>query len=165
MKIIAAADRNWGIGKDGRRLVSIPADLKAFRKEVEGKTVVMGRKTLEDLPGGLPVQGAENIIISRNPNLKVRGAAVVHSLEEMERLISDLDSDEVYVIGGGEIYEALLPKCDTAYITRIDFGYEADRHFPNLDEMEDWMIVSESDEQTYFDLEYTFTTYERKNRD
>ncbi len=161
MKMIAAADRNWGIGKDGRRLVSIPADLKVFRQEVEGKTVIMGRKTLEDLPGRIPMQGADNIVLSRNPDLKVNGAAVVHSLEEMKNLISDLDTDHIYVIGGEEIYEALLPLCDTVYLTRIDFVYEADRHFPNLDQKEDWVMISESEEQTYFDLEYTFRTYRR----
>ena len=70
---------------------------------------------------------------------------------------------DVYCIGGERVYRQLLPYCDEAFITKIDHAYEADSFFPNLDEMPEWEMTETSDEQTYFDLEYTFTKYERKH--
>ena len=89
MKIIVAADKNWGIGKDNKLLVSIPADMKMFRQETTGKVCVMGRKTLESFPGGLPLKNRINIVLTRNENYKVKDAIIVHSIEElMEELKS-----------------------------------------------------------------------------
>ena len=161
MKIIVAADKNWGIGKDNKLLVSIPADMKMFRQETTGKVVVMGRKTLESFPNGLPLKNRTNIVLTGNKNYKVNGAIIVHTVEELLEEIKKYPSDEVYCIGGDSVYKQLLPYCDTAHVTKIDFAYEADSHFPNLDEMPEWKITAESEEQTYFDLEYTFVKYER----
>ena len=88
-------------------------------------------------------------------------AIIVHTIEELLEEIKKYPSDEVYCIGGDSVYKQLLPYCDTAHVTKIDFAYEADSHFPNLDEMPEWKITAESEEQTYFDLEYTFVKYER----
>lgn len=162
MKIIVAADKNWGIGKNNQLLVSIPADMKMFRQETTGKVVVMGRKTLESFPGGLPLKNRTNIVLTKNKNYDAKGAAVVHTMEELLEEIKKYPSDQVYCIGGDSVYKQLLPYCDTAFVTKIDFAYEADSYFPNLDEMEDWKIAGESEEQTYFDLEYRFVRYERK---
>lgn len=161
MNIIVAADSNWGIGKNNQLLVSIPADMKMFRQETIGKVVVMGRKTLESFPNGLPLKNRTNIVLTGNKNYKANGAIIVHTIEELLEEIKKYPSDEVYCIGGDSVYKQLLPYCDTAHVTKIDFAYEADSHFPNLDEMPEWKITAESEEQTYFDLEYTFVKYER----
>ena len=162
MNIIVAADSNWGIGKNNQLLVSIPADMKMFRQETTGKVVVMGRKTLESFPNGLPLKNRTNIVLTGNKNYKANGAIIVHTIEELLEEIKKYPSDEVYCIGGDSVYKQLLPYCDTAHVTKIDFAYEADSHFPNLDEMPEWKISAESEEQTYFDLEYTFVKYERE---
>ena len=161
MNIIVAADKNWGIGRNNELLVSIPADMKMFREETTGKVVVMGRKTLESFPNGLPLKNRVNIIISRTKDYQVKGATVVHSVEEALEEIKKYPKDQVYCIGGDSIYKQFLPYCDVAHVTKIDFAYEADRYFPNLDEMPEWKITGASEEQTYFDLEYQFVRYER----
>lgn len=162
MNTIVAVDRNWGIGKDNKLLVSIPADMKSFRQETMGKVVVMGRKTLESFPGGMPLAGRTNIVLTRNEEYRVKGAQVVHSRQELLERLERYPSQDIYVIGGDSVYKMMLPFCDTAYVTKIDFAYEADSFFPNLDHMEEWEIAASSEEQTYFDLEYAFVRYERK---
>ena len=161
MKLIVAVDKNWGIGKDNKLLVSIPADMKMFRQETTGKVVVLGRKTLATFPGGLPLKNRTNIILTGNKDFKAKDAVIVHSIEELLEEIKKYPSDEVYCIGGDSVYKQLLPYCDTAIVTKIDFAYEADRYFPNLDEMPEWKITGRSEEQTYFDLKYEYVTYER----
>ena len=161
MNLIVAVDQNWAIGKDNKLLVSIPADMKMFREETSGKVVVLGRKTLETFPNGLPLKNRTNIVITKNPDFDGKGAIVVHSIEEALEEVKKYPSEDVYCIGGDSIYKQMLPYCDTAHVTRIDFAYEADSYFPNLDEMPEWKITAESDEQTYFDLEYSFVKYER----
>ncbi len=160
MNIIVAADKNWAIGKDNKLLVSIPADMKFFRETTKGNIVVMGRKTLESFPQGQPLQKRVNIVISSNPDYQVKGAVVVHSVEEALEECKKYEG-EVYVIGGESIYRAMLPYCDTALVTKIDHAYAADTYFPNLDEDPEWELTGETEEQTYFDLEYVFTKYER----
>ena len=162
MNIIVAVDKNWAIGKDNKLLVSIPADMKMFRQETTGKVVVMGRKTLESFPNGLPLKNRTNIVLTGNKDYNVKDAIIVHTVEELLEEIKKYPSEEVYCIGGDSVYKQLLPYCDTAHVTKIDFVYEADSHFPDLDEDEEWEITAESDEQTYFDLEYQFLMYRRK---
>ena len=89
MNVIVAADQNWGIGKDNKLLVSIPADMKMFREETSGKVVVMGRKTLESFPNGLPLKNRTNIVITKNKDYDAKGAIVVHSIEEALEEITD----------------------------------------------------------------------------
>lgn len=163
MNLIVAVDKNWAIGHKNKLLVSIPNDQKFFREETMGKVVVLGRKTLETFPGGKPLKGRTNIILTRDPKLEVKDAIIVHSKEELLEELKKYDKDDVFIIGGTSIYEMMLPYCDVAHITKIDFAFDADSYFPNLDEKEEWKITAESDEQTYFDLEYTFLKYERKN--
>ena len=134
MNLIVAADANWGIGKENKLLVSIPADMKFFRTTTTGKVVVMGRKTLESFPGGLPLKNRVNIVITRDKNYKAKDAVIVHSIEEALEEVKKYQSEDVYVIGGDSIYRQMLPYCDKAHVTKIDFAYEADTFFPNLDE-------------------------------
>ena len=162
MNLIVAADKNWGIGKDNKLLVSIPSDMKFFRQETMGKVVVMGRKTLESFPNGLPLKNRTNVVLTSDKNYQVKDAVIVHSIDEVLEELKKYDDDEIYVIGGGKVYEELLPYCDVAHVTKIDFAFGADTHFPNLDEDPEWEMTKISDEQTYFDLEYVFTIYERR---
>jgi len=162
MNIIVAVDQNWGIGKENRLLVSIPTDMKFFREETTGKVVVMGRKTLESFPNGLPLKGRTNIVLTRDRNYHVKDAVIVHSIEAVLEQLKSYDSEDVYVIGGESIYREMLPYCDTAHVTKIEFAYEADTYFPNLDELPEWEETAASEERTYFDLEYRFVRYERK---
>ena len=148
MNLIAAVDANWAIGYKNKLLVSIPDDMKFFRQTTTGKVVVMGRKTLESFPNGQPLKNRVNAII-------------VHDLDELHKELEQYNSEDVYVIGGESIYHQLLDECDVAHITKIDYAYDADAYFPNLDEKEEWQITEDSDEQTYFDLEYYFLKYER----
>lgn len=161
MNLIVAVDENWAIGKDNKLLVSIPSDMKFFRQTTTGKVVVMGRKTLESFPNGLPLKNRTNIVLTRSRDYKVKGAVMVHSVPELLAELEKYNSEDVYVIGGDSVYRELLPYCDTAHVTKISHAYEADAYFPNLDAMEEWEVTGESEEQTYFDLEYLFVRYER----
>ena len=161
MQLIAAVDSNWAIGNKNQLLVQIPLDQKMFRQETFGKVVVMGRKTFESLPGQVALDGRTNIVLTKNPQYKARGAIVVHSLEELDKELQNFDTNQVYVIGGAMVYEELLERCTVAHITKIDYCYQADAYLTNLDESPDWQCTAESDEQTYFDLEYYFYRYER----
>ena len=162
MNIIVAVHENWAIGYRGDLLVRIPADHKMFRNETIGKVVVLGRKTMDTFPGGLPLAGRTNIVLTRNPEYQVKDAIVVHSVEELLAELKNYDTKDVYVIGGDSVYSQLLPYCDTAHVTKIDRSYEADTYFPNLDASGEWEITAESDEQSYFDTTYHFLKYERK---
>lgn len=164
MNLIVAVDNNWAIGSKNSLLVSIPADHKFFRQETTGKVVVLGRKTLETFPQGLPLKNRTNIIMSTNPDYYVKDAIIVHSKEELLEELKNYKSEDVYIIGGESVYRLMLPYCDVAHVTKIDHEYEADAYFPNLDELDEWEITADSEEQTYFDLAYEFLKYERKKR-
>lgn len=161
MNLIVAADNNWAIGNKNRLLVSIPNDMKHFREETTGKVVVLGRKTLETFPQGQPLKNRTNVILTTNKNFKVKDAIIVHSLEELLTELKNYADEDIYVIGGDSVYRQLLPYCNVAHVTKVDHEYEADTYFPNLDKDPEWRITAESDEQTYFDLPYTFLKYER----
>ncbi len=162
MNLIVAVDKNWAIGNKGKLLVTIPADQKLFRDETKGKVVVMGRKTLDSLPSGQPLRDRTNIVITRNETFERKGVIVLHSVEEALEYLKQFKKEDIFIIGGEEIYRQFLPYCDVAHVTWIDYAYQADTHFPNLDKDPEWHVTDESDEQTYFDLCYEFRKYERK---
>lgn len=162
MNAIVAVDSNWAIGCKNSLLVRIPADHKNFRQETTGKVVVLGRKTLETFPQGMPLPNRTNIILSTNPDYQVKDAVVVHSKEELDAELNKYPTEDVYIIGGESIYRLMLPECDVVHVTKIDHDYEADAYFPNLDQDGAWEVTAESEEQTYFDLPYYFVKYERK---
>lgn len=164
MNLIASADKNWAIGLNNKLLVRIPEDMKFFQKTTTGKVVVMGRKTLESLPGGLPLKNRTNIVLTSNRAFQAKGVKTVHSVEELLEELKQYKSEDIYIIGGERVYRELLGLCDVAHITKLDYGYEADAWIPNLDEAEDWELTGSSEEQTYFDLEYHFLKYERKEK-
>lgn len=162
MNLIVNVDSNWAIGYRGKLLVSIPEDMKFFRSETTGKVVVLGRKTLDTFPGGQPLKNRTNIILTRNPNYQVKGAIICHSVEEVLEELKKYNSEDVYIIGGDSIYKEFLPYCDVAHVTRTDHVYDADAWFPNLEEDSAWVLTGESEEKTYFDLEFRFCRYERR---
>ena len=163
MNAIVAVDNKWAIGHKGGLLVRIPMDQKFFRDTTMGKVVVLGHKTLQTFPNGLPLKGRTNIVLSRNPELTIKDATVVHSKEELLEELKQYASEDIYIIGGSSIYEMMLPYCDLVHVTKIDYTYQADAYFPNLDEDPNWVITGESDENTYFDLEFVFYRYENQN--
>ena len=161
MNLIAAVDKNWAIGLKNKLLVSIPSDMKFFRETTTGKVVVMGRKTLESFPNQRPLKNRVNIVLTKDETYQVKDALVVHDMEQLREELAKYPSEDIYVIGGETIYKQLLDDCDVAHITKIDYAFEADAYFPNLDEMPEWKITQDSEEQTYFDLEYYFYKYEK----
>ena len=124
----------------------------------------MGRKTLESFPGGLPLKNRVNIVISRDKNYQVKDAVVVHSIEEALEEVKKYKKQDVYVIGGDSIYKQMLPYCNKAHVTKIDFAYEADTFFPNLDEDEQWEITERSEEQTYLILSMNLELTREENK-
>lgn len=162
MNIIVAVDKNWAIGKNNKMMWSIPADMRFFREKTTGHVVVMGRKTLESFPNGLPLKQRTNIVLTANRGYHVKGAEIVHTIEELLEQLKGYDTQEVFVIGGERVYRQLLPYCDMAYVTKIDHAYAADTYFPDLDKMPEWTMTEIGEEQTSFDLEFVFTKYERK---
>ncbi|MCI7796579.1 MAG: dihydrofolate reductase [Lachnospiraceae bacterium] len=162
MNLIVAADKNWAIGNKGKLLVTIPDDQRLFRQETIGKVIVMGRKTLESLPGGQPLAGRTNVVLTENKDYKKKGTVVMHSLEETLKYLEPYPTEDIYIIGGETIYRQFLPYCDTAHVTWIDYAYDADTFFPNLEQDPMWRMTDVSDEQTYFNLCYEFRKYERK---
>ena len=162
MNLIAVVDNNWAIGNAGSLLVKIPEDQKRFRNLTTGKAIVLGRKTLAGFPNGIPLAERINVVLSGNPNFNVRGAEIVNSVDALFEKLKEYNSDDIFVVGGGMIFEMLYDYCDTAYITKLNYKYQADTYFPNLDLKENWEVVEESDEMTYFSIEYNYVTYKNK---
>ena len=160
---VVAVDNNWGIGNEGSLLFHISEDLKNFRRLTEGKTVILGRKTLATFPKGAPLKNRRNIILSRDESYSVEGAEVARSVEEVTELLQNEDTDNVVVIGGESIYKQMLHLCDTAIVTKIDAEAEkSDKFFPNLDEDEDWYLAEESEVKEENGISFKFCTYKRK---
>lgn len=162
MKLIAAVDKNWAIGYGGRLLVSISGDQRNFKKLTEGNVVIYGRKTLATFPFEKALPGRRNILLTGKKDYSAPGIEVAHSIDEVLELVKDVDTDNVFCIGGASVYEQMIDMCDTAIITKIDYSYQADAYLKNLDEDPAWELVSESDENTCYDIEYRFCTYRRK---
>ena len=157
---IAAVSRNWGIGRDNDLLYNIPEDKKFFRRTTLEHTVIMGRKTLLSLPNGKPFKDRNNVVLSRNKDFHPEGVTVLGSVEEAVKYAED-EGGEVFIVGGGSVYKEMLPFCGKALITKIDGTPDADVFFPNLDELPEWKLTEESEEQEYEGVKYKFCTYER----
>ena len=159
MKLIVAVSENWGIGKDNDLLFAIPKDMKFFRETTVGKVVVLGRKNLETFPGMKPLPKRTNIIITRNPDYKCDGAIVVNSIEAVTEL--GYADDELFVIGGEEIYRQMLKYCDECFVTKVKEFAEADRFMVNLDEDDNWILAAESEDIEDNGHIISFCRYER----
>lgn len=161
MNLYVTADNNWGIGNNDNLLIQIPRSQKMFLEETKGKVLVMGRKTLATLPQGMPLAGRTNIILSANSKFQIKGATVVHSMEELWEELKQYSKEDIYVIGGESVFSQLLPYCKVAHVVKLDYEYRANHFFENLDKSPDWKMVADSDEFTYFDIPYEFLKYER----
>jgi len=163
MIAISAVDKNWAIGNKGQLLISLPEDQKGvFRKYTSGHTVVYGRKTLETFPGQRLLPNRVNVIMSRSFDYEKEGAMVLHSVSELQDFLA-LSADDVYLIGGASLYNSLIDLCDKAIITSIRAEFEADCHFPNLDENPDWELVEEEAPiMSEKGVEFTVRHYEKK---
>lgn len=159
MRFIVAVDDRWGIGKGGDLLLSIPEDMNYYRATTRGKVVVMGYNTLLSLPGGRPQPGRLNIVLADIPGLRVSGAVVCGSMDQLLRLCGCFEPDDVYVIGGGSIYRQLMPYCCGANITRMRFDGGAEVSIPSLDGKPGWSVESESDKADWNGITYSFVTY------
>lgn len=158
MNAIVAVDENWGIGRGGDQLCYISADLKRFKALTTGHPVILGRKTLATFPGGRPLPGRRNLVLSHNPNFTVEGAEIFHDLDA---LLAAAPKDS-FVIGGGSVYRSLLDKCETVYVTKIMSTYEADTFFPDLDADRLWQVVETEEPLEENGLQFQYLTYRRK---
>lgn len=157
MNAIVAVDQNWAIGKGGDQLCYISADLKRFKELTTGHPVILGRKTLSTFPGGRPLKGRRNLVLSRDRKLQIEGAEVYH---DMESLLAQAPEDS-FVIGGESVYRSLLDRCDTVYVTKIAHSFPADTWFPDLDADPAWRAAREEDPLEEKGLTFRYVTYER----
>lgn len=158
MKLIVAVDQNWAIGKDGDQLAYLSTDLRRFKEITMGHPILLGRKTLATFPGGRPLKGRRNLILSRTPGFQVEGAEVFADLASVK---AAAPADTV-VVGGGSVYQALLPCCDTAYVTRMEAEFPADTWFPNLDQDPEWTVLEQSDPLEEKGISFRYVTYVRR---
>lgn len=162
MNMFITVDKKWAIGRGRDVFVRIPENEQLIRRETTGKVVVMSKSVAEHFPGGYSYRDRINVILTHDSNCNYKEAKVAHSTEELMEILKDYNSESIYVLGGEKIFKTMLPLCDTVDVTYIDYEYDADAYFVNLDENEDFVMTQESDERTYFDLIYVFRRYERK---
>jgi dihydrofolate reductase len=159
ISLLVAMDKNQLIGKDNDLPWRLPADLAYFKRVTMGHPIIMGRKTYDSI--GRPLPGRENIIVTRDTSYEAEGCKVIHSIEEIVKMNEQTDQ-ELFVIGGAEIFKEILPHSDRLYITEINEEFDGDTYFPAFDKAE-WKVISEEqgikDEKNPYD--YTFLVYEK----
>lgn len=169
MVIICAVDKAWKIGYCGQMLCRIPNDLKRFKRLTTGHIIIMGRKTLESLPGGQALPGRINIVLTRNKKYKKDNIITIGSLEELFTLLNEINPNKEltnFVIGGQQTVRQLLPYCNKAYITKILKEFpKADTTIPNLDQEQGWKIKSQTNTFTQNRLTYKYITYTKSNKE
>lgn len=160
LKLIASVDRHWGLGLGQELLFHIPEDMQWFRAHTMGKTVILGRKTLESFPGGKPLKGRKHWLLSRQKETKIEN---VFLFQTVENVLSCAErEEEAWVIGGEQIYRLFLPYCAEAYVTKIDAVRPADKFLENLDDSPDWHLMEQSPWQESGGLRFCFCVYRRR---
>ena len=159
VNLIVAVDKNFAIGNKGDIPWHISADMKYFRNTTSGKSIIMGRKTLESFPGSKPLPNRKNIVLTRNKDFKIEGAFVVNSISEA-LMAAD---DDCFIIGGGEIYKMFLPYVKYAYVTKVDSEFEADTYMVNLDKEDGWKLHKKGETLSENGIEFSFDIYENSN--
>lgn len=159
MELIVAVYDDWGIGKDGTQPVALSVDRKFFRETTKGACVIVGRKTLADFPGGKPLPGRLNVVLTRG-NAQIDGVTVCHSPEEAAAVAAR--QQRSFVIGGGSIYRQMLSYCDTAYVTKVHAKPESDTYFPNLDADPKWELTKVLQTGEENSIDYEMCLYTRK---
>lgn len=159
LALIAAVARNGVIGRDGDMPWHISADLKHFKATTMGKPIVMGRRTFESIGKALP--GRPNIVVTRTADFVADDVEVAADFDQALALAAAYGTDEVVVIGGGEIYAAALPRADRLYLTDIDLDVEGDVYFPALDRAQ-WHEIARQDHRAERDTPaFSFVTLDR----
>ena len=159
MKAILSADLNWGIGNKGKLLQRVPEDMKFFAEKTTGKVVVMGRETFESFPGQQPLKDRVNIVLSKNGQFDGTDPIVCRSIEELFQKLETYPKNDVYIIGGESVYTQLLPYCSEVYVTRFEKEFEADRYFPDIDQQENWVLVSKSAQSNFGEMNFRYLKY------
>ncbi len=145
ISLVVAAAENNAIGKDNGMLWHLPNDLKYFKNVTWGMPVLMGRKTFESFSNGKPLPGRANIILTRKKDYRPAGVVTVQSMDDAYFFVNENDFNELMVIGGGEIYNMMMPKADRIYMTRVHHSFtDADAFFPSIDEKK-WKLKSRED--------------------
>ena len=157
MQAIVAVSQSWGIGKGGDLLFRLPSDLRRFKAMTTGHTVIMGRKTLDSLPGGKGLPHRRNLVLSRQSDFAPDRAEVIHSVEDILKTAEDA----AFVIGGQQVYEQLLPYCARVYVTKVLSDPEADAFFPDLDKLPGWKVASAGEMLTENGLSFQYVEYIR----
>lgn len=160
MNAIVAVDENWGIGRDGGMLFHLPGDLKYFKEKTRGKTLVMGRATLDSLKGGRPLPERVNLVLTRDPGFAREGAIVLRSFAQLRQALAGLPADEIMLLGGGSLYAQLIDCCEMAYVTKIEASAPADSFFPKLDGRAGWSLTACSEPRAESGIIYRFCEYE-----
>lgn len=162
MDLIVAVDNKWGIGKDGRLLANLPGDMAYFKEHTSGKVVVMGRKTLESLPGRKGLPNRINYVLTSNPDYEAERCIVIDSEEALWKELEKYEPDEVFLIGGAALYNRFYKRCDKLYITRMDADLDADTFITDMSSDPDFELISESEAFTENDITYKFTVYQKR---
>lgn len=162
MNIIAAADKNWGIGKDNSLLDHIPEDMKFFRETTSGKAVIMGKNTFLSFPGPKALPNRLNIVLTHDKSFDYPDVTVCDDLTKaIELACKQYNDEDIFIIGGESVYNAAEPFCNVAYITKIDKEYDADRHLADFDNLPQWRIATEEMVKTQKGIYITFVKYVR----
>lgn len=164
MKLIVCVDNKWGIGKNNDLLVRIPEDLKFFHTLTKGNTVLMGKNTALSLPNGLPLKHRKNIVLTSDLSLKNKGFKVISSIDSINSIKRWSWFNDIYVIGGGQLYETLYPQCNAIFVTKVFADLKADTFIHNFDDDENYMVIAQSPIKKYNDLEYQFLVYRKENK-
>lgn len=171
MKLVVAVDNEWGIGYKGELLARVREDLKYFQSLTKDKVVILGSKTLGTFPGGRVLKNRTNIVLSRRIDYTPEGAVIARSIDELFEILNEFDKDNVFVIGGANVYSQLLPYCNTAYVTKFNKSFVKDAYFPNLDESEQWELAfvgpelaTNPETDTEPDMTFNFCVYKRISR-
>jgi dihydrofolate reductase len=161
MNLIFSAGENWELGLENRLIFRAKADMAHFVRHTTEKTVVMGRRTLESLPGGKALKNRVNIVLTTDKSFAADGAVVVHSVEGLLELLREYYTKDIYVIGGESVYKQLLPHCRVAYVTRFLYAAKADRFMPDFEKLKDWRKTGSSELHEENGLRFRFDTYAR----
>lgn len=162
MKAIVAVDKNWGIGKKNDLLFSLPEDMKFFRKTTLNKVVIMGSNTLKSFPNGNPLKNRTNIVLFPGGE-KREDCTIVDSIEELKAELKKYNPEDVFVIGGAMFYKTMLPYCTEVLVTKVDADGQAEVFYENLDKLENFSCVYQSETIETNGLNIKFTTYKNSN--
>ncbi len=160
MNAYVVADQRWAFGRNGGLLFSLPADLDRFHALTRNGTVIMGPERLEFFTGGSPLPQRRNIVVTRDPSHLPEGAEGVSSPEKALTLAGGPEAENLWIIGGGSIYAALLSRCRRVYLTRVETRVrESDTFFPNLDKLPNWEVAGQGEPMEENGLKFRFFEY------